>query len=143
MTKSVPEWPDDEPLLSNSVLNLFIRPKEKPHEQLKREVRQYGIPSRNREAQMLCRLAFSVCPDADHCRIMIEENPWIENMDPTWAQDHLALRSRARAKVVTGLVRDLQVHLDKLRSEDTCALLSVKEEVVTLKSVGPESLVHV
>lgn len=105
---------------------------------LESEVRRLGLPSSDREPQMLCRLAFSVCPERSVCRQAVRQHGWIKSMDETWVCRHQGLRMpSARGKVTMAIMRDLQRRLDKLREAGTSALFAVKERRVQLQEVAP------
>jgi hypothetical protein len=111
-------------------------------EKLNKEIRKYGFPHEDREPQMICRLAFSVCPPRSACKQLVEECRWIENQDESWVCSHLGLVPPSpRGKVTTAIMRDLKARLDSLKGEDTCALFCVHGRSVQVKSVAPRSIV--
>lgn len=128
---------NDGPLPATRVFN-----RKGATEALREEIRRYGLPDQDREAQMLCRLAFSVCPSRLVSRRLVEECRWIKRMDEIWICRHQGLRyPNSRGKVTMAIMRDLQRKLDKLRAANTVALFSVNEQTVTLKTVSPEPIV--
>lgn len=109
---------------------------------LNEEIRRHGFPHKDREPQMVCRLAFSVCPPRRVCKQLVKKHRWIETQDESWVCDHLGwVPPSPRGKVTTAIMRDLKSHLDALKDEETCALLCVQKQSVRVKSVAPRSIV--
>jgi len=129
---------------ATSPLESSLRTTENFRDGIKRlneEVRKFGLPDKDRAAQMLCRLAFSVCPDRLVSRRLVEENGWIKQVDETWVCRHQGLKQpSARGKVTMAIMRDLQVKINELHDAETAALFSVKKQSVTLKTVSPRPI---
>lgn len=100
-----------------------------------------GIPP-EREAQLLCRLAFSVCPKrASWFQSVRQTESWIDDLDPSWAMEHLVMAPSwtGRGKVVTALMREMAVALDEAREAPTCARVRITTRGMRLMAVGPQA----